>query len=63
MDELLKLDIKNVDVQLKDSELESGVSARQALKDVRNSGRQGQCYLGFRFFSCRPLLTCRNHWN
>ena len=43
VDELLKLDIKNVDIQLKDSELEIGVPARQALKDVRNSGRQRQC--------------------
>ena len=47
-DELLKLDIKNVDIQLQDSELEIGVPARQASKDVRNSGRQRQCYLGIR---------------
>ena len=55
MDELLKLDIKNVDIQLKDSELEIGVPARQALKDVRNSGRQRQCYLGIRSFFMQTI--------
>ena len=49
VDELLKFDIKNVDIQLKDSKLEIDVPARQALKDVRNSGRQRQCYLGTRY--------------
>ena len=39
VDELLKLDIKNVDIQLKDSKLEIGVPAIQGLKVVRNSGR------------------------
>ena len=39
-----------MDIQLQESELEIGVPARQALKDVRNSGRQGQCYLGIRSF-------------
>ena len=57
VDELLKLDIKNVDIQLKDSELEIGVPARQALKDVRNSGRQRQCYLGIRSFCLHLEIT------
>ena len=45
VDELLKLGIKNVDIQLKDSEPKIGVTAQQALKDVRKSGRQIWCYL------------------
>ena len=50
LDELLKLDIKNVEIKLKYNELEIGVPARQVLKDVRNSGRQRLCYLGIRSF-------------
>ena len=45
VEELLKLYIKNEDIQLKDSELEIGVPARQALKDVRNSGRHRQKWI------------------
>ena len=55
MDELLKLDIKNVDIQLKDSEHEMSVPARQALKDVRNSGNQRQCYIGIRSFFLQTI--------
>ena len=55
VDKLLKLDIKNVDIQFKDSELEIGMPARQALKDVRNSGRQRQCYLGIRSFFIQTI--------
>ena len=40
VDELLNLDVMNEEIQLKDSGLEIGMPARQALKDVRNSGRQ-----------------------
>ena len=38
--ELLKLDMKYSDFQLKDSELEIGLPTRQALNDVKNSGMQ-----------------------
>ena len=48
--ELLKLDMKHSDSQLKDSELEIGLPTRQALNDVENSGMQKQCYLGIRTF-------------
>ena len=48
--ELLKLDMKHSDSQLKDSELEIGLPTRQALNDVKNSGMQKQCYLGIRTF-------------
>ena len=44
-----------MDIQLKDSELEIGVPARQALKDIRNSGRQTQCYLGIRSFFMQTI--------
>ena len=44
--ELLKLDMKHSDSQLKDSELEIGLPTRQALNYVKNSGMQKQCYLG-----------------
>ena len=44
-----------MDIQLKDSECEIGVPARQALKDVRNSGRQRQCYLGIRSFFMQTI--------
>ena len=48
--ELLKLDMKHSDSQLKDSELEIELPTRQALNDVKNSGMQKQCYLGIRTF-------------
>ena len=48
--ELLKLDMKHSDSQLKDSELEIGLPTRQALNDVKSSGMQKQCYLGIRTF-------------
>ena len=47
--ELLKLDIKHSDSQLKDSELEIG------LNDVKNSGMQKQCYLGIGTFFTETL--------
>ena len=53
--ELLKLDIKHSDSQLKDSELEIGLRTRQALNDVKNSGMQKQCYLGIRTFFTETL--------
>ena len=43
--ELLNLDMKHSDSQLKDSELEIGLPTRQALNDVKNSGMEKQCYL------------------
>ena len=53
--ELLKLDMKHSDSQLKDSELEIGLPTRQALNDVKNSGMQKQCYLGIRTFFTETL--------
>ena len=53
--ELLKLDMKHSDSQLKDSELEIGLPARQALNDVKNWGMQKQCYLGIRTFFTETL--------
>ena len=40
--ELLKLDVKKTDSQLKDNELEIGLPTRQALDDVTNAGKQKQ---------------------
>ena len=53
--ELLKLDMKHSDSQLKDSELEIGFQTRQALNDVKNSGMQKRCYLGIRTFFTETL--------
>ena len=53
--ELLKLDMKHSDFQLKDSELEIGLPTRQALNGVKNSGMQKQCYLGIRTFFTETL--------
>ena len=53
--ELLKLDMKHSDSQLKDSELEIGLPTRQALNDVENSGMQKQYYLGIRTFFTETL--------
>ena len=55
--ELLKLDMKHSDSQLKDSELEIGLPTRQALNDVKNSGMQKQCYLGIRTFFTETLTS------
>ena len=40
---------------MKDSELEIGLPTRQALNDVKNSGKQKQCYLGIRTFFTETL--------
>ena len=53
--ELLKLDMKHSDSQLKDSELVIGLPTRQALNDVKNSGMQKQHYLGIRTFFAETL--------
>ena len=53
--ELLKLDMKHSDSQLKDSELEIGLPTRQALNDVKNRGMEKQCYLGIRTFFTETL--------
>ena len=53
--ELLKLDMKHSDSQLKDSELEIGLPTRQALDDVKNRRMQKQCYLGIRTFFTETL--------
>ena len=53
--ELLKLDMKHSDSQLKDSELEIRLPTRQALNDVKSSGMEKQCYLGIRIFFTETL--------
>ena len=60
--ELLKLDIKNTDIQVKDSELEIGVHATQALKNVTNSGKQKQCCLSIRSFLIGTGLYVEDTW-
>ena len=43
--ELLKLDMKHSDSQLKDSELEIGLPTRQALNDVKTVGCRSNAIL------------------
>ena len=53
--DLLKLDMKHSDSQLKESELKIRLPTRQALNDVKNSRMQKQCYLGTRTFFTETL--------
>ena len=48
--ELLKLDTKNVELQLKDEDLDIGKETRKAISDLKQSGKQSQCFLGIRSF-------------
>lgn len=48
--ELLKVDVKNVVVQLKDSEIDIGDETQKAINDLKHSGKQRQCFLGIRSF-------------
>ena len=50
VNELLKLDSKNVDFQLKDDELDVGNETKKAVNDLKQSGKQRQCFLGIRSF-------------
>ena len=50
MNELLKVDSKNVDFQLKDDELDIGDETKNGINDLKQSGKQRQCYLGIRSF-------------
>ena len=50
MSELLKVDSKNVDHQLKNAYLEIGVGTRKAINELKHSGKQRWCYLGIRLF-------------
>ena len=50
VDELLKLDTKNVELQLKDEDLDIGKETRKAISDLNQSGKQRQCFLGIRSF-------------
>ena len=63
MNELLKLDSKNVDFQLKDDELDVGNETKKAVNDLKQSGKQRQCFLGIRSFFTTVVHTCRSHWN
>ena len=45
VDELLKLDTKNVELQLKDEDLDIGKETRKAISDLKQSGKQRQCFL------------------
>ena len=40
VDELLKLDTKNVELQLKDEDLDIGKETRKAISDLKQSGKQ-----------------------
>ena len=57
--ELLKLDMKHSDSQLKDSELEIGLPTRQALNDVKNSSSlmHGKLSPTFLIFSTDVILA------
>ena len=48
--ELLKLDSKKVELQLRDDELEIGTKTRKAINDLKKVGKLKQCYLGIRSF-------------
>ena len=48
MSELLKVDSKNLDHQLKDEDLEIGIGTRKAISELKHSGKQRKCYLGIR---------------
>ena len=48
--ELLKLDSKKVELQLKDDELEMSTKTRNAINDLKQVGKQKQCYLRIRSF-------------
>ena len=48
--ELLKLDAKKVELQLKDDELEIGTETITAINDLKQVGKQKQCYFGIRSF-------------
>ena len=48
--ELLCLDAKQVDLQLADEKLEIGDAAKKYIKEMKNPGKQKQCYLGIRSF-------------
>ena len=48
--EVLKLDSKKVEHQLKDDELEIGTKTRKAINDIKHIGKQKQCYLGLSSF-------------
>ena len=41
---------KKVELQLKDNELEIGTKTRKAINDLKQLGKQKQCYLGIRSF-------------
>ena len=45
VNELLKVDSKNMDFQLKDDELDVGNETKKAINDLKQSGKQRQCFL------------------
>ena len=44
--ELLKVDSKNMDFWLKNDELDVGNERKKAIIDLKQSGKQRQCFLG-----------------
>ena len=50
VNELLKVDSKNIDFQLKNDELDVGNEMKKALNDLKQSGKQSQCFIGIRSF-------------
>ena len=61
VNELLKVDSKNMDFQLKDDELDVGNETKKAINDLKQSGKQRQCFLGIRsFFTTVVALKLKN---
>ena len=50
VNELSKVDSKNMDFQLKDDELDVGNETKKAINDIKQSGKQRQCFLRIRSF-------------
>ena len=50
VNELLKVDSKNMDFQLKDDELDVRNETKKSINDLKQSGKQRQCFLGIRSF-------------
>ena len=50
VNELLKVDSKNIDFQLKNDELDVGNETKKAVNYLKQSGKQRHCFLGIRSF-------------
>ena len=50
VNELLKVDPENMDFQLKDDELDVGNETKKAVNDLKQSGKQRQCFFWIKSF-------------